>query len=282
MKALVLVVERLEVEDKPHICKMERPILKSFQEIEKLRKANHIIVNAFELVSDMIEPGITTGAIDSAVESLIRSYGAIPTFKGYPSHNRRVKPFPASICASINEEVVHGIPSNERYLEDGDIISIDVGTKLDGFCGDATRTFFVGNVSSEARKLSDVCKKSLDEAIALLKPGVILREICAKIQEVVESEGMSVVKQFVGHGVGRDMHEPPQVPNYVSNTLSGLDIELPVGTVLAIEPMVNIGRSEVQMKKDGWTVVTKDKSLSVHWEHSVAITESGCSVLSEI
>ncbi len=261
---------------------MERPILKNFQEVEKLRKANHIVVKAHDLVADMIEVGVSTGEIDEAVESLIRSYGAIPTFLGYPSHNRKVKPYPASICASINEEVVHGIPSKTRFLEDGDIISVDIGTKIDGFCGDATRTFFVGNVSKKARACSDVCKKSLDEAIALLRPGVILREVCAKIQDVVESAGMSVVKQFVGHGIGRDMHEPPQVPNYVSNTLSGLDIELPVGTVIAIEPMVNLGRSEVQMKKDGWTVVTKDKSLSVHWEHSVAITENGCSVLSEI
>lgn len=261
---------------------MDRPILKSFQDIEKLRKANHIIVKAHDLVAEMIQPGISTGEIDEAVESLIRSYGAIPTFKGYPSHNRNVKPYPASICASINEEVVHGIPSKTRFLEDGDIISIDIGTKLDGFCGDATRTFFVGNVSDNARRLSDICKKSLDEAIALLRPGVILREVCARIQEVVESAGMNVVKQFVGHGIGRDMHEPPQIPNYVSNSLSGLDVELPVGTVLAIEPMVNLGRSEVQIMKDGWTVVTKDKSLSVHWEHSVAITESGCSILSEI
>ncbi len=261
---------------------MEQPILKSFQEIEKLRKANHIIVKAHDLVADMIEPGVTTAALDEAVESLIRSYGAEPTFKGYPSHNRKVKPYPASICASINDEVVHGIPSTERYLEDGDIISIDIGTKIDGFCGDATRTFFVGNVSSEARKLSDVCKRSLDEAIALLRPGIILREVCAKIQNVAESAGMSVVKQFVGHGIGRDMHEPPQIPNYVSRSLTNLDIELPVGSVLAIEPMVNLGGSEVRLKKDGWTVVTKDKSLSVHWEHSVAITESGCSVLSEI
>ncbi len=261
---------------------MERPILKNFQEIEKMRQANHIIVKAFEAIADMIEPGVTTAAIDETVESLIRSYGAIPTFKGYPSHMRRVKPYPASICASVNDEVVHGIPSPKRFLEDGDIISVDIGTKLDGFCGDATRTFFVGNVSAEARKLSDICKKSLDEAIALLKPGIILREISARIQQVVENAGMSVVKQFVGHGIGREMHEPPQIPNYVSSSLAGLDIELPVGSVLAIEPMVNLGKSEVQVKKDGWTVVTKDRSLSVHWEHSVAITESGCTILSEI
>ena len=261
---------------------MERPILKSFQEIEKLRRANHIIVKAHDLVAEIIEPGITTADIDEAVESLIRSYGAVPTFKGYPSYNRRIKPYPASVCASVNNEVVHGIPSKTRYLEDGDIISVDIGTKLDGYCGDATRTFFVGNVSREARKLSDVCKKSLDEAIALLKPGIILREVSAKIQQVVEDAGMSVVKQFVGHGIGREMHEPPQIPNYVSNSLSGIDIELPVGSVLAIEPMVNLGCSEVQVLKDGWTVVTKDKSLSVHWEHSVAITDSGCSILSEI
>lgn len=260
---------------------MERPILKSFAEIEKLRKANQIIVKAHDLVDDMIDVGVSTKDLDDAVESLIRSYGAVPTFKGYPSHNRKVPAYPSSICASINNEVVHGIPSKERLLQDGDIISVDIGTKIDGFCGDATRSFFVGNPSREARALSDICKKSLDEAIAILKPGVILREVSAKIQEVAESAGYSVVKQFVGHGIGRDMHEPPQVPNYVSRSLTGLNIELPVGTVIAIEPMVNIGGSEVRLLKDGWTVVTKDNSLSCHWEHSVAITENGCTVLSE-
>ena len=260
---------------------MERPILKSFTEIEKLRRANQIIVKAHDLVEEIIDVGVSTYELDEAVETLIRSYGAIPTFKGYPSHNRRVKPFPAAICASINNEIVHGIPAKERFLQDGDIISVDIGTKIDGFCGDATRTFIVGKASKETQALSDICKKSLDEAIAIIRPGVILREISAKIQDVVESAGYSVVKQFVGHGIGRDMHEPPQVPNYVSRTLSGLDIELPAGTVIAIEPMVNIGGSEVKMLKDGWTVVTKDNSLSAHWEHSVAITENGCTVLSE-
>lgn len=261
---------------------MERPILKIPEEIEKMRVANRIVAQALELVAGMIQPGISTWELDQAVERLILGAGAIPTFKGYPAPSPKVHPYPASICASLNEEVVHGIPSKDVLLKDGDIISVDIGTLIDGFCGDATRSYAVGNISKKAQKLLDTCKRSLDNAIRVLKPGVLLTEVCAAIQKEAEGNGFSVVKSFVGHGIGRNMHEPPQVPNYVSRGGRETNIELPVGTVLAIEPMINAGRSEVLVKPDGWTVITKDHSLSAHWEHTVAITASGADVLSAL
>lgn len=259
---------------------MELPILKTPEEIDKLRVANRIVAQALELVGEMVAPGISTWEIDQAVEKLILAAGAVPTFKGYPAASSSVMAYPASICASVNEEVVHGIPSRERILQNGDIISVDIGTLIDGYCGDATRSYPVGNISKKAQKLLDTCQRCLDNAIRVLKPGVILTEVCAAIQKEAESNGFSVVKSFVGHGIGKDMHEPPQVPNYVVRGGRETAIELPVGTVLAIEPMVNAGRSEVLVKQDGWTVITKDHSLSAHWEHTVAVIASGAEVLS--
>ncbi len=259
---------------------MDRPILKTPDEIAKLRVANQIVKGALDLVGEMIEPGISTLDLDIAVEKYIRDNGALPTFKGYPAPSVNVMPYPASICASIDEEVVHGIPSAERKLEEGQIISVDIGTKINGYCGDATRSFAVGNISKKAQKLLDTTYRCLDNAIRVLRPGVLLTEVCAAIQKEAESNSFSIVKQFVGHGIGRNMHEPPQVPNYVSRGGRDTNFELPVGTVLAIEPMVNVGKSEVIAKRDGWTIITKDRSLSCHWEHSVAITETGVEVLS--
>jgi methionyl aminopeptidase len=259
---------------------MERPILKSPDEIAKLRVANRIVAQALDLVGSMIAPGVSTWDIDQAVEKLIRDAGAVPTFKGYPAAGVGIQPYPASICASINEEVVHGIPSRDRFLQDGDIISVDIGTLINGYCGDATRSYAVGNISKKAQKLLDTCYRCLDNAIRVLKPGVILTEVCATVQKEAESNGFSVVKSFVGHGIGKEMHEPPQVPNYVTRGGRDTNIELPVGTVLAIEPMINAGRSEVLVKRDGWTVITKDHSLSAHCEHTVAITANGAEVLS--
>ncbi len=259
---------------------MERPILKTPEEIGKMRIANRIVAQALDLVGGMIQPGISTWEIDLAVEALIRKAGAIPTFKGYPAPASGIPPYPASICASINEEVVHGIPSRQVILQDGDIISVDIGTLIGGFCGDATRSYAVGNISKKAQKLLDTCQRCLDNAIRVLKPGVIMTEVCAAIQKEAEGNGFSVVKSFVGHGIGREMHEPPQVPNYVTRGGRDTNIELPVGTVLAIEPMINAGRSEVLVKPDGWTVITKDHSLSAHWEHTVAVTAGGAEVLS--
>lgn len=259
---------------------MERPILKTPEEIEKLRVANRIVARALAAVAEVVRPGVSTLELDNLVEKIILDAGAVPTFKGYPAASAGIRPYPASICASVNEEVVHGIPSATRILQDGDIISVDIGTRIDGFCGDATRSFAVGNISKKAQKLLDTSLRCLDNAIRVMKDGVVLTEICAAIQQEAERNGFSVVRQFVGHGIGRNMHEPPQVPNYVSRGGRETNIVLPVGTVLAIEPMLNAGKPEVLIKSDGWTVITRDRSLSAHWEHTVAITPHGADVLS--
>ena len=259
---------------------MERPILKSPQDIEKMRAANKIVARALRLVETMAVPGVTTWDIDQAVEKLIIDAGAVPVFKNYPSYQQGVSPFPASICASINEEVVHGIPSKDRILVEGQILSVDIGAKIDGFCGDAARTFGVGQISKRAQKLLTVTAESLSKGIAAIRPGSTLRDIAYAVQQHAERNGFSVVKQFVGHGIGREMHEPPQVPNYVARGDREIDQKLLPGTVLAIEPMVNVGSSEVLVKSDGWTVITRDRTLSAHFENTVAITANGPEILS--
>lgn len=258
---------------------MGRLILKTPEEIEKLRAANRIVAKALALAESMTAPGVTTREIDQAVETLIRDHGATPAFLGYPAPSPKTKPYPASICASVNEEVVHGIPG-ARVLQDGDILSVDIGTVLDGWFGDAARTFPVGTVSEDARNLLATCHRCLERAIGEMKPGVRLSKLCATIQETAESRGYSVVTQFVGHGIGRSMHEGPQIPNHVFRGME--DPILPVGSVLAIEPMVNVGGSDVVVLADGWTVATRDKSLSAHFEDSVAMTENGPRILSRV
>ena len=265
----------------------EKIILKSSAELKKMREAGRIVAQALDLVGKLVAPGVTTKELDTAVEELIINAGGVPTFKNYPASSPRFPPFPASICASVNEQVVHGIPS-ERELRDGDIISIDVGVHLDGWCGDAAKTFGVGQMSRKAKKLLDVTENSLRRAIENVRPGKKLRDVSAAVQKEVESNGMSVVKQFVGHGIGRDMHEAPQIPNYVCGPRERLDgsfpdCDLKTGMVLAIEPMVNLGASDVLVdRKDGWTIYTKDRTLSAHFEHSVAVTEEGPQILTEL
>ena len=252
-----------------------------------MREAGRVVAQALDAVAKMAEPGVTTIALDKAVEDLIIKAGGTPTFKNYPAHNPCLPAFPASICASVNEQVVHGIPS-ERELRDGDIISIDVGVHLDGWCGDAAKTFAVGQVGRKVKRLLEVTEQSLMCAIENVRVGKMLRDVSAAVQKEVESNGMSVVKQFVGHGIGRKMHEPPQIPNYVcgpNERLEGYfpDCRLEAGMVLAIEPMVNLGRSEVLVdRRDGWTVYTKDRTWSAHFEHSVAVTEDGPLILTEL
>lgn len=258
---------------------MGRLILKTPEEIEKLHAANRIVAKALALAESMIAPGVTTGEIDRAVETLIRDHGATPAFLGYPAPSPKVKPYPASICASLNEEVVHGIPGS-RILREGDILSVDIGTELEGWFGDAARTFPVGAISDKARALLDTCRLCLERAIQEMRPGVRLSTLCATIQKTAESRGYSVVTQFVGHGIGRAMHEGPQIPNHVFRGMD--DPVLPVGSVLAIEPMVNVGGSDVLVLSDGWTVATRDKSLSAHFEDSVAMTERGPRILSRM
>jgi len=246
-------------------------IIKSDMEIEYMRNAGRVVAETLAMLEKVIKPGITTAEIDKLAEEFIVSRGAKPSFKGYGG-------FPASICASVNDIVIHGFPS-DRVLKDGDIISVDCGAILNGYHGDAARTFPVGNISDKAQKLIDVTKESFFKGIEKATVGNRLTDISAAVQKHVESFGYSVVRDFVGHGIGRSLHEDPQVPNYGA---AGKGPKLVQGMVLAIEPMVNIGSYKVKIKPDGWTVVTSDGSLSAHYENTVAITTNGPEILTLI
>ncbi|MFH0957738.1 MAG: type I methionyl aminopeptidase [Pseudomonadota bacterium] len=255
----------------------ENPIiLKTPQEINILREANQIIARILDKLAETVEPGITTGELDKIAASMIKASGGKPAFKGYRMSNRR--PYPACICSSVNEQVVHGIPGS-RALMEGDIVGVDVGVVYKGFVGDAARTYAVGKISEEARRLLQVTEESLYQAIEQAVPGARLQQISAAVQNHVESHGYSVVRDFVGHGVGKNMHEPPQIPNY---TGVGWNPRLQIGMTLAIEPMVNEGSWRVKMLSDEWTAVTADGKLSAHFEHSIAITEDGPEILSKL
>ena len=235
--------------------------IKSQKEIDLMRHAGKIVAGAHALVGKMIKPGVTTQELDHAVEQYIREADAIPTFKGYGG-------FPNSICASINEVVVHGIPAKRR-LQDGDIISIDIGATYQGYVGDAAVTHGVGTISDEAEKLIRITRESFYQGIAYAREGYRLSDISYAIQKYVEENGFSVVRDYVGHGVGKQMHEDPPIPNYGPK---GRGPRLRQGMTLAIEPMVNAGTYDVVTLKDGWTVVTTDGKLSSHYEHTVLIT----------
>ena len=252
--------------------------LRSRREIELIRKAGAVVADVLLKLQEVAEPGVTTAWLDSVASQITTEAGAVALFKGVRSPYARV-PFPACVCASINEQVVHGIPSETVMLKDGDILSIDFGARLDGYCGDAAVTVAVGQISEDKRKLIDVTKHVLDIAIARAKPGVKWSRIAAEMQDYAESAGFSVVKDFVGHGIGGKMHEEPRVPNFVSDELLRCDIILTEGMVLAVEPMINAGTSDVRTLKDGWVVVTKDGKCSAHFEHTIAIVKNGCEVL---
>lgn len=252
--------------------------LRSRREIELIRKAGAVVADVLSKLQEVAEPGVTTAWLDSVASQITTEAGAVALFKGVRSPYARV-PFPACVCASINEQVVHGIPSETVMLKDGDILSIDFGARLDGYCGDAAVTVAVGEISEDKRKLVDVTKHVLDIAIARAKPGVKWSRIAAEMQDYAESAGFSVVKDFVGHGIGGKMHEEPRVPNFVSDELLRCDIILTEGMVLAVEPMINAGTSDVRTLKDGWVVVTKDGKCSAHFEHTIAIVKNGCEVL---
>jgi methionyl aminopeptidase len=249
----------------------ERIILKSPQEIEKMRRSNQIVAEILAEIKEAVRPGITTRDLEELAEELLAKKKAKPAFKGYNG-------FPAALCTSVNEEIVHGIPS-ERVLKEGDILSLDFGVIYDDFYGDAAITLPVGQVSPEAARLMRVAEEALYLAIEQARPENRLQDISAAIQRYVESQGFSVVRDFVGHGIGKHLHEKPQVPNF---GLPGRGIRLRPGMTLAIEPMINAGGHEVEILEDGWTAVTKDRSLSAHFEHSVAITENGPDILSKI
>ena len=244
-------------------------ILRSRKEIERLRASNRVVMSVMSELREAIRPGVTTLELDALAERIIREQGAVPAFKGYRGYQH-------TICASVNEEVVHGVPS-EKKLEEGDIVSVDVGAKLYGYFGDHAVTFPVGKVDPEANKLLKCCEESLFKGIEQAKPGNRLFDISHAVQKHAEGAGFSVVRAYVGHGVGTNLHEEPQVPNFGE---PGTGPELKAGMVLAIEPMLNMGVHDVKVLSDEWTVVTADEKLSAHFEHSVAITEDGPDILS--
>jgi methionyl aminopeptidase len=252
--------------------------LRSRREIELMRRACNVVVDVLSKLQKIAEPGVTTAQLDSAALQMTADAGAQPLFQGVRSPYARI-PFPGAICASVNEEIVHGIPSEDTKLKDGDILSIDFGVRLDGYCGDAAVTIGIGNVSEDKRRLMDVTKHVLDIAVAEAAPAVKWSQVAAKMQDYAESAGFSVVRDFVGHGIGRKMHEEPRLPNFVSNDLLANDIVLTEGMVLAVEPMINAGTSAVRTLKNGWTALTKDGKCSAHFEHTVVIVENGSEVL---
>jgi methionyl aminopeptidase len=252
--------------------------LKSAREIELMRAAGRIVHQVHEMVRERAVPGVTTGELNEEAERLIAKAGGTPLFKGVTNPHAKF-PFPAALCTSINEELVHGIPG-DRCLRSGDILSVDCGVRLAGYCGDAATTLAIGRVSDEIRRLLDATRAALDTAMAEMRSGRFWSEVAREIQRVVEGAGFSVVRDFVGHGIGREMHEDPKVPNYWADQQRALDFELVPGMVLAVEPMVNLGGHRVEYGDDGgWVVVTRDRRASAHFEHTLAVTESGVDVL---
>ena len=250
----------------------ERIRIHSPEDVAKIRESATIVARCLLLLGQEVRAGITTQELDRIAEEYIRSQGGEPAFKGY-------RGYPASICASINEEVVHGIPSGKRVVKDGDVVSLDIGVKKAGFFGDAARTFAVGEISGAAQRLLEATERSLHAGIDQARPGGRVSDISAAIEQEVKRSGFSVVRALVGHGVGRELHEEPQVPNYGR---PGEGPRLRAGMVLAIEPMVNLGGADVVTLADQWTVVSADRSLSAHFEHTVAIGEEGPVILSTV
>ena len=252
--------------------------LKSRREIELMRKAGTVVADVLSKLEEMAEPGVTTAQLDSVALQMSVDAGAKSLFKGVQSPYAQ-DPFPGAICTSVNEQIVHGIPSESVKLKDGDVLSVDFGVKLNGYCADAAITIGIGKISEDKRRLLDVTEAVLEIAINRVGPGVKWSQIAAEMQRYTESADFSVVKDFVGHGIGRKMHEDPRVPNFVSNELLANDIVLTEGMVLAVEPMVNAGTDSARTLKDGWIVVTKDGKCSAHFEHTIAIVKNGCEVL---
>ena len=244
-------------------------VCRSAAEIEKMRAANQFVADVLAELEAAVAPGVTTADLDRLAEKLVRDGGAVPAFKGY-------RGFPATLCASINDEVVHGIPSAKRALKEGDIISLDVGAKLGGYFGDSAVTVPVGQVPVQTLRLLDATREALDRAIEQVQVGGRLSDIGHAVQQWVEAAGFSIVREFVGHGIGEKLHEEPQIPNY---GVPGRGPKLAPGMVLAIEPMVAMGRPDTRVLADGWTAVTKDGSLAAHFEHTVAVSDDGPQVL---
>lgn len=250
--------------------------IKSKKEVEQMREACRITALVYEVLEKEIHAGMTTLELDKIAEQIIREHGAVPAQKGYPSGIKGVPPFPATLCVSVNDEVIHGIPSKRTIIQDGDVVSIDLVTFKNGFHGDAARTFIVGKASKEAQKLVDITKQAFFEGIQFAKPGFRIGDISHRIGEFVESHGYNVVREFQGHGIGRQMHEDPGIPNYGK---AGRGMRIEPGMTLAIEPMVMAGKPNILELDDGWTIVTEDGSLAAHYENTILITENEPEVL---
>ncbi len=244
-------------------------VLKTGRELSIMKEACRISAGALKIIGQAIEPGVTTGELDRIAEEYILSQGAKPNFKNYQG-------YPATACISINDGVIHGIPSDKRVIKSGDIVSVDLGAVFEGYHGDNAATFAAGDISADAKRLIDTTRESLYEGIKFARAGGRIGDIGHAIQTYVESRGFSVVRDFVGHGIGTQLHESPEVPNF---GISGKGIRLLPGMTIAIEPMINFGRPDVKVLPDGWTVLTKDGSLSAHFEHTVAITPDGPQIM---
>jgi len=251
-------------------------VRKSPAELEKMRQSGHLVWEILQKLASMVQEGVSTHDLEVVAESMMREAGARPAFKGYYTQSAGSR-YPFVLCTSVNDEIVHGMPSSKRVLKKGDIISIDTGVQLNGYYGDSAITLPVGEVNGSVNKLLEVTRESLDLAIEKVRPGNRLFDVCGAIEKHVTSNGFSIVREFVGHGIGTQMHEEPQIPNYVDR--KNENPRLKEGMVLAIEPMVNMGRPEMKMRADRWTAVTKDGSPSAHFEHTVAVTSDGPWVL---
>lgn len=243
--------------------------IKSAKQIQKIRESCKLTKELFLILEEKVRPGVTTQELDTIAFNFYKKHGATPNFLNYGG-------FPATICASVNDEIIHGIPSRHRRLQDGDIVSIDMGCILDGWHSDAARTFAVGNISEEAQRLIDVTRQSFFDGIEKIRHGVKLGDVSATIQNTIESNGFGVVRDYIGHGVGRQLHEEPEIPNYGT---PGHGVRLAQGMVLAIEPMVTAGSYQTEVLDDDWTVVTRDGSLAAHYENTVVVTREGCEIL---
>ena len=252
----------------------DKQLIKTEVEIKKMQEAGRVNALVLDEIKSMIKPGITTKELDTAAETIIRDHGGIPTFKGYPGPY----PYPATLTISINEELVHGIPSG-RMLEEGDIVSVDCGTTLDGYIGDSAFTHGVGEIGKEKIRLIQVTEESLYKGIEHMRPGKHIGDVSAAIQDHVESNGYHVPRKYTGHGVGQKMHEPPQVPNF---GVPGKGMLLQEGMTIAIEPMVLVGTPKTKVLSDQWTVISADRSLTAHYEHTVAVTANGPLILTRV
>jgi len=246
-----------------------------------LRNAGAVVAKVLSKLKEYAKPGVTTAQLDDIALEMTQQAGAVALFKGVPCPYMN-RPFPGAICTSVNEQLVHGIPSKNVILKEGDILSVDFGVKLNGYCGDAAVTMGIGKITPDRQKLLDVTKRLLDIAIDNMAPGVKWSTIARQMEETAKQANFSIVKDYVGHGIGTEMHEDPKVPNFVSRELLQNDIVLQSGMILAVEPMVNMGKASVKTLPDGWTVITKDKKCSAHFEHTIAVVEGGCEILTAV